>query len=47
MHAYPTWSDGVWKGAVDQSRAELSAPVVRRGIQALAAVRRRWMQRGG
>lgn len=46
MHAYPTWSDGLWKGTVDQSRAELSAPVVRRGIQALAAVRRRWMQRG-
>ena len=46
MHAYPTWSDGVWKGAIDQSRAELSGPVVRRGVRALAGVRRRWMQRG-
>ena len=46
MHAYPTWSDGVWKGAIDQSRAELSGPVVRRGVRALAEVRRRWLQRG-
>lgn len=30
VHAYPTYSDGVWNAAIDHTRARLAAPAVRR-----------------
>ena len=46
MHAYPTWSDGVWKAGLAQARVDLEAPLPQRATRLLAAVRRRWMSRG-
>ena len=46
MHAYPTWSDGVWKAGLAQGRADLHAPSVQRVTRGLARLRRRWMSRG-
>ena len=46
MHAYPTWSDGVWKAGLAQARVDLQAPLPQRATRMLAAVRRRWMSRG-
>ena len=46
MHAYPTWSDGVWKAGLAQARSDLEAPLPQRATRLLAAVRRRWMSRG-
>ena len=39
-HAYPTYSDGVWKAAIAQVQAQLTGAVVGRSTSALAAVRR-------
>ncbi|MBD8868253.1 dihydrolipoyl dehydrogenase family protein [Nocardioides donggukensis] len=45
MHAYPTWSDGVWKAGLAQGRADLSAPTTRRVTGALRRLRRAWVSR--
>ena len=45
MHAYPTWSDGVWKAALAQGRADLASTPVKQTTTALAAVRRAWLRR--
>lgn len=45
MHPYPTWSEGPWRAVVEQARGELGRPVVRRGVAAALAVRRRWLAR--
>ena len=45
MHAYPTWADGVWKGALAQGRAELEAPAVAALTRTAAGLRRRWVRR--
>ncbi|WP_372729856.1 NAD(P)/FAD-dependent oxidoreductase [Nocardioides sp.] len=45
MHAYPTWSDGVWKAGLAQGRADLASPVVQRVTRGLAALRRQWTGR--
>ena len=39
-HAYPTYSDGLWKAAIAQVQAQLAGGVPGRSISALAAVRR-------
>ncbi len=41
MHAYPTWTEAPWRAVVEQARAQLDRPVLRGGIGALRAVRRR------
>ncbi|MEJ7831990.1 MAG: FAD-dependent oxidoreductase [Nocardioides sp.] len=46
MHAYPTWSDGVWKAALAQARHDLARPVPATVTRSLAALRRLWL-RGG
>ncbi len=45
MHAYPAWSDGVWKAALAQARTDLDGPVVSRVTRALARTRRWWVRR--
>ncbi|MGA8258054.1 MAG: FAD-dependent oxidoreductase [Nocardioides sp.] len=47
MHAYPAWSDGVWKAALAQARTDLDGPVVSRLTRTLARVRRGWVRRTG
>ena len=44
MHAYPAWSDGVWKAALAQARTDLDGPVVSRMTRALARTRRWWVR---
>ncbi len=46
MHAYPTWSDGVWKAGLAQAKTDLEAPWLQRVTAGLARLRRRWMSRG-
>lgn len=43
MHAYPTWSDGIWKAGMARTRADLAAPTMRRVSTALVTLRRRWV----
>jgi len=45
MHPYPTWGDGPWNAAVAEVRDQLAGPVARRASRALAATRRRWLDR--
>lgn len=40
MHAYPTYSDGVWKAALAQLQDDLASPWARRAVRALRSVRR-------
>lgn len=40
MHAYPTYSDGIWKAGIAQMRSQLRRPATRRIITAL-----RWLHR--
>ena len=40
MHAYPTYSDGVWKAALAQLQNDLTSPWLRRVVRALRSVRR-------
>lgn len=40
IHAYPTFSDGVWNAAIADVRVRLTSASTRRGIAALVAVRR-------
>lgn len=46
VHPYPTWGDGPWNAAVAEVRAQLSGPVAGRAVRALAALRRRRLDRG-
>jgi len=39
-HAYPTYSDGVWKASLAQVTARLDGFVVRRAVWLLRAIRR-------
>ncbi|MET3808350.1 pyruvate/2-oxoglutarate dehydrogenase complex dihydrolipoamide dehydrogenase (E3) component [Nakamurella sp. UYEF19] len=39
-HAYPTYSDGLWKAAIAQVQEQLTAGVTGRAVHALATVRR-------
>lgn len=41
IHAYPTYSDGVWKAGIAQLQQQLHRPAIRRIIELVAAVRRR------
>jgi pyruvate/2-oxoglutarate dehydrogenase complex dihydrolipoamide dehydrogenase (E3) component len=41
MHAYPTYSDGIWKAAISQVGGRLRRPVARRAIALGAWLRRR------
>lgn len=43
IHAYPTWSDGIWKAALAQGRADLQATPTKQATAALARVRRAWL----
>jgi pyruvate/2-oxoglutarate dehydrogenase complex dihydrolipoamide dehydrogenase (E3) component len=45
IHAYPTWSDGIWKAALAQGRADLAATPTKQATTALAALRRAWLAR--
>ncbi|MCY7395819.1 MAG: FAD-dependent oxidoreductase [Nocardioides sp.] len=45
MHAYPTWSDGVWKAALAQGRVDLAAAPTRQVIAGLVRARRRFLAR--
>jgi pyruvate/2-oxoglutarate dehydrogenase complex dihydrolipoamide dehydrogenase (E3) component len=40
IHAYPTYSDGVWNAAIADTRDRLGSPAVRRATSALTALRR-------
>lgn len=44
-HAYPTHGDGVWNTAIADVRDRLSSPAATRATKALAAARRRWLDR--
>lgn len=46
IHAYPTWSDGIWKAALAQGRNDLAATPAKQATTALAKVRRKWLTRG-
>ncbi len=46
IHAYPTWSDGIWKTALAQGRKDLAATPTKQVTAALAKVRRAWLARG-
>ncbi len=39
-HAYPTYSDGLWKAAIAQVQAQLTGGVTRRATRAMSSVRR-------
>lgn len=39
-HAYPTYSDGLWKAAIAQVQAQLTGGVTRRATQAMTSIRR-------
>lgn len=41
VHAYPTYSDGVWNAAIAGSRGALTTPVARFAIRVLRGLRRR------
>lgn len=43
IHAYPTYSDGVWNAAIADVRETLSSPWVTRATSVLAGARRRWL----
>ena len=44
-HAYPTYSDGVWKAGIDHVQHQLHEPGMRRVTSALRTVRRAWLAR--
>lgn len=44
-HAYPTYADGFWNGAVDAARESLGSPAARRALALGVGLRRRWLQR--
>ncbi len=41
IHAYPTYSDGVWKAAIEQVQAQLRRPAARVGVAMLRLLQRR------
>ncbi len=43
IHAYPTWSDGIWKAALAQGRNDLAATPTKQVTTALAKLRRAWL----
>ncbi len=43
IHAYPTYSDGVWNGAIADVEASLRAPRVAQAVRLLVAGRRSWL----
>ncbi len=43
MHAYPTYSDGVWKAAINEVEQRLDGQVVKSAGRALLWMRRKWM----
>ncbi len=43
MHAYPTYSDGVWNAAIAEVQDSLRSPLISRGVQLLGRVRRSWL----
>ncbi len=45
MHAYPTWSDGVWKSALAQLRVDLGSATAVRATSAMLRARRAWLLR--
>ena len=45
MHAYPTYSDGLWMAAVDDMRAWLRGSTPARVTSMLMGARRRWLSR--
>ncbi len=45
VHAYPTYSDGIWNAAVADVRAGLARPTARRVTGLLGRVRRVWVSR--
>lgn len=45
MHPYPTYGDGPWSAAIGDVGSRLAAPAARRATGALAAARRRWLDR--
>ena len=45
IHAYPTWSDGIWKASLAQGRADLAATPTKQVTTALARARRWWVSR--
>jgi pyruvate/2-oxoglutarate dehydrogenase complex dihydrolipoamide dehydrogenase (E3) component len=44
-HAYPSYSDGVWKASLEQVQQQLRQPRARRVTAALGGLRRRWLSR--
>jgi pyruvate/2-oxoglutarate dehydrogenase complex dihydrolipoamide dehydrogenase (E3) component len=44
IHAYPTYSDGVWNAAIADVQASLAKPLTARAIGALVIARRGWLQ---
>ncbi|MDQ1671790.1 MAG: hypothetical protein QOC98_352, partial [Frankiaceae bacterium] len=44
-HAYPTYSDGVWKAGIAEATRALHGPAARRVVGVAAAARRRWLAR--
>ena len=45
IHAYPTWSDGIWKASLAQGRNDLAATPTKQVTTALAKLRRAWLAR--
>ncbi len=45
MHAYPTYSDGVWKAAIAEVQHGLNRPAVAAVTRMLSAIRRRRVSR--
>lgn len=43
MHAYPTYSDGVWKAAINEVQQQLEGRVVKSAVRALLRIRRGWL----
>lgn len=43
-HAYPTYNDGLWNGAIGDVFSRLNAPATARATRALAGLRRRWVR---
>ncbi len=43
IHAYPTYSDGVWNAAIAEVQNSLRSPLVARGVRLLGGVRRSWL----
>lgn len=40
VHAYPTWTDGVWHAAIAEADAALHTPLMRRVTRTLLRLRR-------